>query len=122
MTQKRRSKIANEFHSEHHQCWMCRFLGRHNILQAEVHHITGRGRKREVRANFAALCRGCHQAIQSVTDAELVCLVLKWKYDPEYCDPALICELRGWATTWITEAELGRCERVMRIMREVSRC
>ena len=120
MTRKRESECAKEFRSEHHQCWMCRFLERHHTFQAELHHIAGRGRKHDVRANYAALCRGCHQALQSLVDAELVCLVLKWQFDPAHYDSALICDLRGRASTWITDNDVDRCLRVMGMMREVA--
>lgn len=118
---KTTSKSAKEFHSEQFLCWMCMLLERQQVGQTQRHHIAGRGRKHDVRANYAALCQRCHGAIQSVTAAEIVCLVLKWKYDPDHYDPALICELRGWAKTWITDADVDRCERIMGMMCEVTR-
>ena len=121
MTRKRISESAKVFHCEHYLCWMCQFLGRRHTSQSELHHIAGRGRRHDVRANYAALCQRCHQAIQSVTAAEIVCLVLKWKYDPEYYDPPLICDLRDWAPTWITNADVDRCERIMGMMKEVAK-
>ena len=107
------------FHDEQPQCWMCDFLRQEQRLRTELHHIAGRGRHHDVRGNYAALCHRHHRAVQSLVDAELVCLVLKRLYDLEHYDPALICDLRGWSTTWITEADVDRCERIMGIMREV---
>ena len=122
MARKRHTESAKEFHREHPRCWMCQFLGRLSELPAELHHIAGRGRRHDVRENYAALCQGHHQELQSVKDAELVCLVLKRECDPEHYDPSLICDLRGWAVTWMTRADVNRCERIMDIMREVTRC
>ena len=119
MARKRQSESAKVFHSEHCWCWMCRFLGRRQA-EPELHHIAGRGRRHDVRENYAALCRRCHQALQSITAAEIVCLVLKRKYDSEHYDPALICDLRDWAPTWITDADVDRCERIMTMMRDVT--
>lgn len=117
----RKRKIIEEFYGAHTgRCWMCSFLGRRNMCRTELHHIAGRGRRHDVRANFAALCQRCHRVIQSRKDSELVCLVLKWKFDSEHYDPALICELRGWATSAITDTDVERCERIMNMMREVS--
>lgn len=120
MARKRHSESAKEFHREHCRCWMCRFLGRRHTSQPELHHIAGRGRIHDVRPNYAALCHRCHQSIQSLVAAELVCLALKRKYDPDHYDPALICDLRGWAATWITDADVDRCDRIMGMMREVT--
>ncbi len=111
-----------DFHREHPLCWMCDFLGALKVLPAELHHITGRGRRHDVRANYSALCQRHHQALQSRMDAEVVCLVLKREYDRIHYDRELICDLRGWSTTWITAADVDRCERIMGIMMEVTRC
>ena len=110
---------AKEFHDAHPNCWMCDFLRQDQGLRTELHHIAGRGRQHDVRANYAAICHRHHSAVQSLKDAEVVCLVLKRLYDREHYDPALICELRGWAATWLTNAEVARCERIMNMMREV---
>ena len=111
-----------DFHREHPLCWMCDFLGALKVLPAELHHITGRGRRHDVRANYSALCKGHHQALQSHVSAEIVCLVLKRLYDSEHYDPGLICDLRGCSETWITDADVDRCGHVMSMMREVTRC
>ncbi len=117
MAPKRRN--VKEFHGEHGRCWMCEFLRKATIGPVELHHIAGRGRKHDVRANYAALCQKHHQAIQGMKCSELVCLVLKMQYDPEHYDPALICYLRGWAASAIEPGDVYRCERIMSIMREV---
>ncbi len=117
----RKRKSVEEFHFAHgrDRCWLCEFLGIQTTAEMELHHIAGRGRQHEVRANYAALCQRCHEVIQSRKDSELVCLVLKRQFDSEHYDPALICELRARATTWITEADVDLCERIMDMMREV---
>lgn len=114
-----KKKNVKDFHCDHGRCWMCEFLQKATIGPVELHHIAGRGRKHDVRENYAALCQKHHQAIQSMKCSELVCLVLKRLFDPEHYRPALICELRGWATTWIINMDVDRCERIMNIMREM---
>jgi len=116
---KQLDESAVDFYREHRWCWMCRFLGHQHTSRPERHHIAGRGRNHDTRANYAALCHECHQAIQSQKAAELVCLVLKRKYDPEHYDPAGICYLRGWAASWMTDADVDRTERIMSMMRGV---
>lgn len=116
---KNTNDSAGEFYLDHPGCWMCDFLGRQQTIGTERHHIAGRGRRHDVRANYAALCGKCHRSIQSMKDAELVCLVLKRKYDTAHYETGLMCSLRGWSATWITEADVDRCERIMSIMREV---
>ncbi len=113
-------KIVKEFHSEHGRCWMCEFLRKATIGPVELHHIAGRGRQHHVRANYAALCQCCHLGIQSRCNSEVVCLVLKRKFDPDHYDAALICELRGWASSAVTADDVYRCERIMGMMRDVS--
>lgn len=109
------------FRSAHDRCWMCKLLRARAPMLSELHHIAGRGQKHDVQANYAALCPPHHSVLQSRKDAEIVCLVLKRLFDPDHYEPALICDLRGWATTWITDADVDRCEQIMNMMREVSR-
>ena len=108
------------FRSEHAHCWMCKFLRCRTDILAELHHIAGRGRKHDVRANYASLCQRCHGVLQSTKDAEVVCLVLKRAYDNDHYDPALICDLRSWSATYIDDFDVKRCERIMNMMREVA--
>ena len=125
MAPKRKSGLPKygshaEFHRKHGECWLCRFLGRQQTTLTELHHIAGRGNRHEVCANYAALCRGCHKAVQSLKDSEMVCLVLKWQFDPDNYCAAIICDLRGCAETWITNADVDQCGRIMSMMREVT--
>jgi hypothetical protein len=117
----RQRKTDGEFSRECNWCWMCAFLGRQQFSPTERHHIAGRGRRHDVRANYAALCSQCHRALQSLEAAEIVCLALKRRYDPEHYDRDLICDLRGCAATWITEGDVDRCRRIMGMMKEVAR-
>jgi len=117
---QRHSESAKDFHRANPRCWMCEFLGRQQTSPTELHHMAGRGRRHDVRQNYAALCDRCHRALQSVVDAEVVCLVLKLRHDSAHYNPALICDLRGWAPTWINTLDVRRCERIMGIMREVA--
>ena len=112
-------KAEREAHfAEHSECWMCRFLDRKQLDRTELHHIAGRGRRHEVRANYAALCSFHHEAIQSRADAELFCLALKSLYDPEHYSPETICELRGRAVSCWTENDVEMCLRIMNLTRE----
>ena len=106
------------FRADHPECWMCRFMGVRQSGGTELHHIAGRGNRHNVRENYSALCRAHHQAIQSRRDAELICLVLKREYDEASYNPEIICDLRGWATSWMTDADVDRTQRIMWIMRE----
>jgi len=117
---RKQSANAKEFHREHPQCWMCRFLGHRQMTPTELHHLVGRGRGHDVRPNYVALCQRCHATLQSRTAACNMCLVLKRKYDPDHYDPALMCDLRGWAHTWITPYDVDQCEQIMSMMREVT--
>jgi hypothetical protein len=120
MALTKEEKAEREAHfAEHTECWMCRFLNVQQFGRTQLHHIAGRGKRHEVRANYSALCDGHHASIQSMADAELVCLVLKMLYDLEHCEPETICELRGRAKSCWTMTDIVMCGRVMKIMKEV---
>ena len=97
-------------------CWMCDFANRKQRGRVERHHIAGRGHEHDVPENFAYLCRDCHRTIQSRSSSEIICLVLKRLYDITHFNPATICELRGWDTSWITEVDVLRCHQIMKLM------
>lgn len=104
--------IRAEHMAEHPHCWLCRFMGR-KPAKAELHHIAGRGRNHEVRQNYASLCREHHAGIQSRTGAELLCLVLKKRYDREHYSPETVGRLRGRVQEWITDYIVTSCGRVL---------
>ena len=101
---------------EHPHCWLCQFLGCKQEGKTELHHIAGRGQHHERRENYASLCTKHHAAVQSRYDSEVVCLVLKGRFDRAYYSPEVICHLRGRSDTWITELDVNRAERIMEMM------
>ena len=122
------TRCLEAFREEFPICWMCLFLAwmksgwrrpyPASSTKAELHHIAGRGRNHDVRKNYCSLCRRHHTAIQSLKDAELICLVLKRRYDTDYYSPEPICRLRSRAETGWTDADVAQAERIMVIMRE----
>lgn len=115
-------QFARDAHfAEHDRCWMHLLMGWKQTSQTQLHHIAGRGRRHERRENYAALCAGCHRAIQSRKDSELLCLALKQHYDPHYYSAEVICSLRGRARTAWTDDDVLRAYGVLLLMREVAR-
>jgi hypothetical protein len=108
----------SEFHADHPHCWMCMFLGVKQTTKTELHHIAGRGKKHDVRENYAALCSRHHETLQSRRDAELICLALKNVFDREHYSPETVCVLRGKAKTCWTDLDVATCHRVMMITKE----
>lgn len=119
ITQAQKDTFA-EFHADHPTCWMCKFLDQ-KPLPTELHHIAGRGLWHHVRENYAALCQRHHSDIQSISDAELVCLALKWIYDRDNYDAKIICHLRGRAETCWTHSDVVQAVRVMSMIKECAK-
>lgn len=109
--------------AEHTFCWMCKFfrLILSKSKDPELHHIAGKGKRHEVRANYAALCARHHANIQSKKDSELLMLVLLREFAPTHYSPETICDLRGRADTCWTDLDVTRTERTMRTTQELLR-
>ena len=116
LTEEEKQGMA-EFHADHPACWMCVFLDVRKPGTTELHHIAGRGRRHHVRENYAALCQRHHAAIQGRMDAELICLVLKYRFDKRHYAPETICDLRGRADSCWTFYDIDRCRRIMEMMK-----
>ncbi len=112
------TRCLEAFREEFPTCWMCLFLAYVKPGKAELHHIAGRGRNHDVRKNYCSLCRSHHTAIQSLKDAELICLVLKRRYDTDYYSPETICWLRGRAEVCWTDMDVTLAERIMEMMKD----
>lgn len=74
-------------------CYLCR-----RYRQLEPHHLVGGSRGRsDDPCNLIAVCRECHNEVQSSVDDYQRCWRAKWEYDRDHCDwRSLVVLLGRW--------------------------
>jgi hypothetical protein len=120
LTAAERKAREDHFH-EHPDCWMCMCLAHKQQDKTELHHISGRGRHHHCRENYASLCSRHHRLLQSRRSAEVICLMLKHRYDEQHYNPEKVCELRGRSVNNWTHHDTLQCRDIMQITMEALR-